>query len=281
MPALLTRMSRWPYDSTMPSTPRLMPVASVTSKTAVDAREAQVVQLLRRGGELLGPAAVQHDGRAGLREALGDGEAEAAIRAGDERDFSGEVERVGGHRRLLVCRDDSARRQPAFAASSSAATIRATRASSASVESSSLNISTSSGNANGVGRGGLRQPRALSAQAAQRGVDARRLELALQHLAHRLRQQQVVRIVFGEDLVEQRGGRLQLPRRIRLAGIALEDEPGDARDLAELAAAELGGVDPREDVRLDARRGEQAPEVAQRQRHRARARSGRSRSRWR
>ena len=49
---------------------------------------------------------------------------------------------------------------------------------------------------------------------------------------------------------------------MRLPGIALEDEAGDARDLAELAAAELGGVEAREDVALDVRRGQQRPEFA-------------------
>ena len=80
------------------------------------------------------------------------------------------------------------------------------------------------------------------------------------------REQQVVGIVFGEHVVEQRRGRLQLARRMRLAGVALEDEAGDARDLAELAAAELGGVEPGEDVALDVRRREQPSEIAERER---------------
>ena len=156
------------------------------------------------------------------------------------------------------------------AARSSASTIRATRASSASEESSSRNISTSRGNANGVGRAGrvstARLRRRRESAAAMRG----RFEPALQHFAHRLGQQQILGVVLREDLVEQRRRCLQLPRRIGFARIALEDETGDARDFAELPSAELGGVEPGQHVRLDARCREQPAELAQRERDRGR-----------
>ena len=58
-----------------------------------------------------------------------------------------------------------------------------------------------------------------------------------------------------------------MARRIRLAGVALEDEARDARDLAELTARELGGVQAREDVGVDSGRREQATEIADRERH--------------
>ena len=47
---------------------------------------------------------------------------------------------------------------------------------------------------------------------------------------------------------------------MRLARIALEDEARDARDLAEVTAAELREVEPRQDVALDVGGDEQLAE---------------------
>ncbi len=52
---------------------------------------------LGRGVEQVRLAAVQDDGGARTREAARNCETEAAIGAGDERHFSGEVERLNGH----------------------------------------------------------------------------------------------------------------------------------------------------------------------------------------
>src|SRR5690242_19907924 len=54
---------------------------------------------------------------------------------------------------------------------------------------------------------------------------------------------------------------------MRLSGVALEDEPGNPRDLAELPASELRRVEAGEYVQVDRRRGEQSAEIADVQRH--------------
>ena len=71
---------------------------------------------------------------------------------------------------------------------------------------------------------------------------------------------EVVRIVLREHVVEEPARRLQLAVGLRLAGIALEHQARDARDLAELPSPELGGVQTREDVAFDVRRGKQRAE---------------------
>ena len=63
-------------------------------------------------GELVALAAVQDDGRAGLRHAARDCKAESAIGAGDERNAAGKIEGRSSHARILRARRREPRRIP-------------------------------------------------------------------------------------------------------------------------------------------------------------------------
>ena len=95
MPALLTTMSIAPCL-------RLDRGDAVADGVDVGDVEHRDVGLVARGGERAARrfersevAAVEHDGRARVGKRSGDGVAETACSAGDERDAAGQVERVG------------------------------------------------------------------------------------------------------------------------------------------------------------------------------------------
>lgn len=85
-------------------------------------------------------------------------------------------------------------------------------------------------------------------QAGQHGAQPAEVEFLFEHFPPRLRQQQVAGVVAAEDFAEQAARRLQLAGRLRLAGIALEDEAGDAGDLAETPLRQLAGIQARQHV---------------------------------
>ena len=96
MPALLTRMSIRPWRAIAAATPASHRVA------LHDVERGDVGRVARRRvsacdglAQLVRLAPVEDDRGAGLGHAARDGEAEAAIRAGDERDAPGEIEGRG------------------------------------------------------------------------------------------------------------------------------------------------------------------------------------------
>src|SRR5687767_4869081 len=74
------------------------------------------------------------------------------------------------------------------------------------------------------------------------------LELPLQHLAVRLKQQQVLRVIAGEHVVQQSAGGLNLLDALVRSRIPLKDKPGHPGDLAELPACQLSGIQARRNV---------------------------------
>ncbi len=134
------------------------------------------------------------------------------------------------------------------AAFSSGVTIRRIRSASFSEVNCSRARSTSSGKASGVGRSTsttvIRPPVMRSRAVAQPAL----LQLALQHFAMRLKEQEILRIVAREDIEQELARRLQLLHRLVDAGIPLKEQAGHARDLPELAPGQLGGVEAGRDV---------------------------------
>lgn len=68
-------------------------------------------------------------------------------------------------------------------------------------------------------------------------------QLPFQDLCAGLREQQVVRIVTGEHVVQQSAAGLQLSGRTWLSGKPLEHQPGDSGDFPKLSFSHFGGVD--------------------------------------
>ena len=143
------------------------------------------------------------------------------------------------------------------AAASSCATMRATRASSASVDSLSRKISTISGNANGVGRFGVVRS-ALLARSRPSAFSSRGPSRWRSTLPAQPAKQQVARSIA-------RRRRRSIPTRLQLpldapAGIALEDEPACVRSRETVA----GRARPRsipQNVALDVRRSEEPAQI--------------------
>jgi hypothetical protein len=79
--------------------------------------------------------------------------------------------------------------------------------------------------------------------ALERRGQAALLQLPLQYFAMSLEDQQVLRIVPREDVVQQLARRLELLHRLVDTRVPLEDEPRHPRDLPELAPRQLGRVE--------------------------------------
>ena len=79
------------------------------------------------------------------------------------------------------------------------------------------------------------------------------LQLKVEHLLPGLPKQNVVGFGFAKDLEKQPGTGLQVPVFFCLSGVSLKHQASNARNVAEPAAGQLGGVEPRFDV------GQQAP----------------------
>jgi len=90
------------------------------------------------------------------------------------------------------------------------------------------------GHGRGPGRGYHVEGR--RSEPVQEGTDPWQIELAFQGLPPGLSEEQVVRFVAGEDVVEQAGAGLELTGALAGPGHALVEQAGDARDAAELTA---------------------------------------------
>src|SRR5512140_3358672 len=82
----------------------------------------------------------------------------------------------------------------------------------------------------------------------QRAPHSAALELPLEHLAMRLGQQQVRRVVLPEDIEEQAARRLQLSRGLSGARKSGKDESRHTSDLAKLPLRHLRGIERRWNV---------------------------------
>lgn len=88
-------------------------------------------------------------------------------------------------------------------------------------------------------------------EAMEGGADAGELEFVFEDFAAGLFEEEVAGFVTAEDFKEERGADPLLAGRgtdAAGAGVALEDEAGDAGDFAEFAAAHFRGVEAGEDV---------------------------------
>ena len=74
-------------------------------------------------------------------------------------------------------------------------------------------------------------------------VQAVDLEATFQHLAARLVEEQIFRIVASENLEQQAGGGLDLAHAFAVTGLHLLDQTGHAGHLAEAGAGKLVGVE--------------------------------------
>ena len=126
--------------------------------------------------------------------------------------------------------------------------MRRTRSARVSELSFSRMRATISGKASGLGRAISRTVTRDVGEAGEGAAEAAPLELPLQHLAVGLVEQQVLRVVLGEHLVEQAARRLEVAGGLALPGEALEEQAGDAGDVAELPLRHLGRVEARRDV---------------------------------
>ena len=86
--------------------------------------------------------------------------------------------------------------------------------------------------------GSLHQP-FTGRHALQGGAEALRFQLLLEHFSACLLEQEVVGLVFLEDVKEQGRTDLQLPPRFVLSGHGLGDQAADLGDRAKATAAQL------------------------------------------
>ncbi len=105
------------------------------------------------------------------------------------------------------------------------------------VTSCARRLSAQSGNASGVSRRVSDEAERLRGNRTQQHAQAGNLKLVIQHFAARLGNEQVLRIILGEDIEENPAGGLELARALAAARVAREDETGNARDIAKLPRA--------------------------------------------